>query len=158
LVVALEMVVLDELRDREPEVALTERAHMLDGCSHRVPVAARAPDPPFRPALRPGEPGLVSNKPPPDRRLSIQVDPRMTSTDPPINDDYIGRLREQTPAAPGRHLRRQAGREDGSSGRGPWNTACFSRRPEVPAHVIPSGTYHFERVATTSKDEATPLP
>jgi hypothetical protein len=30
--------------------------------------------------------------------------------------------------------------------------------PLAHAHVIPSGTYHFKRVAVTSKDEATPLP
>jgi hypothetical protein len=30
--------------------------------------------------------------------------------------------------------------------------------PLAHAHVIPSGTYHFERVAVTGKDEAAPLP
>jgi hypothetical protein len=45
------------------------------------------------------------------------------------------------------------------SRRRPVSLADIARvSPLAHAHVIPSGTYHFERVAVTSKDEATPLP
>jgi len=43
--------------------------------------------------------------------------------------------------------------------REPVSSADIARvSPLAHAHVIPSGTYHLERVVVRSKDEATPLP